>query len=242
MLYDDEYFVAVVQRYRVPSGERSADHELGPQNSWGKWSGCVEGGLAYSRDGLMWMRGDRSALVPRSEPGTYGGGSLYTRGIDIEQGRPDGRIRIYSDAYLNGHGITGRGGLPQGFVTSLHTLRHDGFSCLEAPGGWGEFATRCLSPRSKDLLVNYEAPVGRILCQVVDVEWKPVPGYTFSDCVPLHGDEIFGKVRWKKRRGLAALIGKRVRLIFRMISARIYAFRCDCGLWYTNTPEPIDRA
>lgn len=241
MLYEDEYFIAVVQNYHVPSGERSRDHDCGPANSWAKWTGYVDGSLAYSRDGLMWMRGDRGPMVPLSEPGTYGGGSLYTRAIEVEQNRPDGRIRIYSEAYLNGHGISGRRGLPQGFITSLHSMRHDGFSCLEAAGAWGEFTTRCISPKAKDLLINYEAPVGRVLCQVVDVEWQPVRGYTFGDCIPLQGDEIFGKVRWKKHRGLSSLIGKRIRLQFRMISARIYAIRCECGLWYTNTPEPIDR-
>lgn len=233
VLYEDEIFIGVIQSYHVPSGERSTDHELGPQNSWAKWSGYVEGTLGYSRDGLMWMRGDRSPLVPLSEPGAYGGGSLYSQRIEVEQNRPDGRIRIYSAAYLNGHGLTGRGKLPQGFLTSLHTMRHDGFSYLEPKGGWGQFATRCICPKSEELTLNYQAPVGQVLVQAVDSQWKPIPSYTFNDCIPLQGDEVFGEVRWTRRRGLSTLIGKRVRLMFRMISARIVA-SADSG---TRTPR-----
>ena len=233
--YEDEYFIGAVQCYHCPSEERPEHHNQGPHNSWSKWCGSVDGQLAYSYDGRHWWRSDRSVLLPRGEPGSMTSGVVYPFLIRV------GEEKVLFDA-VAGPGDHGRGEL-YGEALAVYELRRDGFAYLEPIGGWGQFATRCFAPTGKDVHINYQAPVGQVLVQVSDVERKPIDGYAFADCVPLEGDEIHGAVRWKSGKDLSAFHGKRIRLEFRMVVARIYAVRVPCEWWYTNTwsskkPQP----
>ena len=72
-------------------------------------------------------------------------------------------------------------------------------------------------------------------------EPSSLPGYRFEDCKPLRGDQIQGDVRWKRKRDLDGLIGRPIRLQVRLLDARLYSIRLDCGLWYACTPKPLDR-
>ena len=231
--YEDEYFIGAVQCYHCPSEERSDAHNQGAKNAWSKWSGNVDGQLCYSYDGRHWWRSDRSTLLPRTEPGSMGGGCVYPFMI----------IPAEDEVFFHAVGTQGQHGHAWPEALLIYELRHDGFAYLEPIGGWGRFATRCFAPTGKDVHVNYQAPVGRILVQVSDAERKPIDGYAFADCVPLEGDEIRGAVRWKSGKDLGALQGKRIRLEFRLVDARVYAVRVPCKLWYTNTwsskgPQP----
>jgi hypothetical protein len=122
-----------------------------------------------------------------------------------------------------------------------YELRPDGFAYLEPVGGWGQFATRCIVPRGKDIRINYQAPAGQVLVQVSDVQRRPLKGYRFSDCIPLTGDKTHVRVRWQQHPDVSELIGKRIRLEFRMADARVYALRLACDLAYTNMEKPIER-
>ena len=75
--------------------------------------------------------------------------------------------------------------------------------------------------------------------QICDPAQKAIPGYTFDDCRPLQGDEVAAPVRWKRKRDLAALVGRPLRLEVRLYDARLYALRVDGAWWYTNTPQPV---
>jgi len=241
MCYEKDYFIGALQCYHVPSEETSADHCLGAVHSWSKWGGSVDGQLAYSYDGECWLRSDRSVFIPRTEPGTFGGPAVYPCAFNI----PDGRktIEIHGLGCLYGHGIGGDGRKEYPFERALlvHSLRFDGFAYLEPIGGWGRITTRCLVPRNGKLTLNYQAPMGQLLVQVSDMARRPIKGYRFEDCIPLQGDELSARVRWKRNPDLSSLIGKRIRLEVRMCDARLYAIRVDCGLWYTNTPAPVDQ-
>jgi len=242
LVYEDEYFIGAVDYFQTCLGETDDDLEFA-EYTWAKWLGTVEVKLAYSYDGRGWWRPDRRhVLLPRTEPGEFGSGGIYCKTIDVGE---DGKIYFYSKGYIANHGVT-----PEGYPYNCralmkHSLRHDGFCYLE-PRGWGYIATRPLVIRGDELTVNYQAGragVGVIKVQVSDFHRNPIPGYTFDDCIALSGgDEIYGPVRWKKHKNLADLpVKERVRLEFKFIDARIYAIRVDCGLWFTNTPEPIDR-
>ncbi len=236
ILYDDEYFIGIVQCFHVPMQEI---------NEWSKgrikMQGKVNTQLTYSYDGEYWLRSDRSTIIPRTEPGSYSYSCIYPHSI-IDS--PDKKkIYIYSIGTLQDHekGCQIPSGYSSGEGLILHTLRRDGFAYLEPVGGWGQFTTRTLVPKSGKLTVNYQAPVGQVLVQVTDSKRKVIPGYSFKDCVPLQGDEIYCKVIWKTRKDLSELVNKPIHLEFRLFDARIYAVRLDFGLWYTNTPEPIER-
>ena len=236
-LYEDEYFLGLVQAYHVPSKLLSTEYETPRVQMYGH----VEPQLAYSYDGESWTRGDRSAFIPRGEPGRYGGGSIYPRAL-IKA--PDDTLHVYSYATFCNHGgplkqPKGRP-RPKG-VLQLHKLRLDGFACLEPVGAWGQVTTRVLVPRKPELTVNYQAPTGEVRVQIADEQGQPIPGFTFEENAPLCGDETHAKVRWKRRSSLRSLLGQAIRLQFRLYDARLFAVRMDCGLWYVKTKEPIER-
>jgi hypothetical protein len=231
VLYEEEYFIGMLQCYHVSMDE---------VNPWSrgrvKMRGKVDAQLTYSYDGLNWLRSDRSLAIPELELGEYGAGGIYPMALIP---RPaEGKFYIYSIGTLKGHG---RFGIPKGYPANdgllLHKLRQDGFAYLTPVGGYGQFTTRTIVPKSGSLTVNYETAVGEVRVQVTDSLRKPLRGYTFADSEPLCGDEIYGKVRWKNKKDMSELIGRPVHLEFRMLDARIYGVRTDCNLAYTKWQE-----
>ena len=246
LVYEDEYFVGAVDYLQTSLGEVGEDISRFSSTKWSpwlwsKWLGRVEVKLAYSYDGRGWWRPDRRhTLLQRTEPGTYGSGGIYCKTLEVGN---DGTINIYSKGYLANHGVDNFQFPDDGHRLMKHTLRHDGFSYLEGRG-WGRFSTRPLTINSDELTINYNAGnIGIVLVQVSDFQRNPLPGFTFEDCIPLRGNEIYGNVQWKEHKNLAGLPqgDHGVRLDFKFIDSRIYAVRVDCGFWFTNTPKPIER-
>lgn len=235
ILYKDEYFIGLLQCFHV-STEEINEGSTGRAKSQGK----VNAQLVYSYDGELWIRSDRSTIIPNTELGEYGCSGIYPHSIVVS---PNGEIFIYSLGALQNHGL---GNLkPEGYSSGesliLHTLREDGFVYLEPVGGWGQITTKVIISNSKNLFLNYKAPFGKILVQITDSARKPLPGYSFSDCIPLKGDKKDGKVFWKEKRDISGLIGKPIRIEIRLFDARLYSIHGDFKFWYTNTPKPIDR-
>ncbi|MBI3945360.1 MAG: hypothetical protein HY321_05540 [Armatimonadetes bacterium] len=219
------YFIGGLQCYQVPHREE------GPA-PWSKWAGFVEGQLAYSYDGELWLRPHRNAFVPRNEPGCWASSSVYPVTL-----RPDGKRFLINALGPRGHHASKR----QESRLVEYELRRDGFAYFESLGNFGRLVTRCLVPNAgATVTLNYAAPDGRLQVQALDAAYAPVPGYTFAECSPLTGDEIEGGVRWKSRADLSPLAGQRIRLEFRMADARLYAIRSDCKLGYTALESPID--
>lgn len=249
-LYRDEIFLGFPQFFRVPNNE-----QLSEQMQWGnyfyKMSGRVHCELAYSYDGHAWNRTTRHPVILLSEPGEYGGGSIYVRAM--AQRPADGRILVYSRGTLTLHDGGRRdekgqilplperyGGRRDGLL--LHTWRADGFACLESFSNTAMIRTRYLVPHSPELTLNLQIPFGEARVQVVDAKNIPVPGFTFADCVPLTGDDIRMPVRWREHQDLkAAQNGKRICLEISFSSGRLYAINLHCSPWYTNTKNPIPR-
>ena len=236
ILYRDEYFIGLLQCYYVSTEEINEDY-----TGRVKMQGKVNAQLVYSYDGELWIRSDRSTIIPNTELGDYGGSGIYPHSIVVP---PNGNnIFIYSLGTLQNHSLGSLvpGGYPSGESLILHTLRKDGFVYLEPAGGWGQFTTRVIVLNSEKITLNYKAPFGKILVQITDIYRKPLPDYSFYKCIPLKGDEIDGKVCWKKKKDLSGLIGKPIRLEIRLFESRLYAIHGDFSFWYTNTPKPINR-
>lgn len=211
-----------------------------------RWSGVVDCELAYSYNGVHWNRTDRQPFVGRTEPGTYGCGSIYPSSLLVDE---DDRIRIYGAATLVDHALEDPPpGYPSVAAMVAHELRRDGFALLEPRAGWGRVTMRCVKPRSGEIRINLRAPLGQVLVQLSQptgsfrrpepfgAEWKPIPGYAFEDCVPLVGDEIYARVRWKSRADASEVVGQHVRLELKLFQAEVYAVRWDAQPWYGDLP------
>ena len=56
-------------------------------------------------------------------------------------------------------------------------------------------------------------------------EERPLNGFKFDDCVPIQANSTEHTVQFKSGNTLKELDGKRVRLLFEMFDADLYAFR-----------------
>ena len=210
-------------------------HTNQEEREWGgcKMAGTIDCELAYSYDGLCWNRADRQPFLGCTEPGTYGCGSIYPHSLVVEKDQ----IRIYSCGTLVDHSLEEP---PEGYESVgallVHRLRRDGFAYLEPRAGWGQVTMRCVQPRDGKITINFCAPFGEVLAQISDPHGRPIPGYGFEDCVPLTGDKLAAPLRWKERGDASKLIGKHVRLEFRLFQARLYAVRWEAEPWYGDFP------
>ena len=106
------------------------------------------------------------------------------------------------------------------------TLRLDGFGSVRAPYEGGEMLTRPLVFSGDRLVINYAtSAAGSLRVEVQDVEGRPVPGFSLSECREIIGDEIERRVNWEGRPDLGQLSGKPVRLRFVMKDADLYSMR-----------------
>ncbi len=71
--------------------------------------------------------------------------------------------------------------------------------------------------------------VGRVEVELWEsLTWfvsKPIPGFTFAECVPFTGDELWTPLRWRGKADLSELKGKRIQLRVRLSSAKIFGYR-----------------
>lgn len=230
-LYHEGTFIGMAQRYLVPCEDTA-------EPRWAKMSGKTDGQLAYSYDGQTWMRPTREASIPRSQPGQPGPrGSVYPI-----QFRPEPRRLVIMGLSFSQHHALPNIQTP----TAEYELRPDGFCYLEPVGDCGEVHLRAICPRDRGrITLNLQTERhGYLLARVVEFEtfsgYRTIPGYDFEDCLPVGGDHLAAKLRWRQHPDLSALAGRRVRLELRLYDARLYALRAECALWYTNTPEPVE--
>lgn len=91
-----------------------------------------------------------------------------------------------------------------------------------------------VDPRS-DLSVPPSYTEGAVAVEVQDSRGRPVQGFEFARCIPMTTNTAFRNlagdamelVRWKGRRRLASLAGRRVRLVFKLRSAHLYGFKAE---------------
>ena len=82
-------------------------------------------------------------------------------------------------------------------------------------------------PKGGEITANVRTtPFGYLKAAVLDEEtFEPLPNYTLQDSVPVTGDELFGKVRWRNRENLDELKDRPVILELHVRDAELYALR-----------------
>lgn len=115
--------------------------------------------------------------------------------------------------------------------THLHrySLRIDGFTSLQAGYMPGEIITRPFTFSGKSLLINFStSAAGHILFEITDEKNQVIEGYSFSDCIPLIGNEIERHVEWKRPGGsIDGLEGKQIRLRIRLRDADLFSIKFE---------------
>lgn len=178
----------------------------------------VEPTLMLSRDkaGRHFYRWP-DAVIPESAPEDRGGNrSNYMAWGMVEiPGRPN-HLSVYaSEAYYTGADSRLR----------RFEFRKDGFVSINADASGGELLTKPFIFSGSRLELNAATSAsGSVRVEIQSADGKPFPGFAYTDCQPLNGDQIDAVIAWKPGAELRGLAGKPVRLRFRLEDADLYSF------------------
>ncbi len=105
-------------------------------------------------------------------------------------------------------------------------LRTDGFVSVHAGYQEGEFVTKPLVFRGRQLVINYStSAAGSIRVEIQEANGDPIPDFLLQDSPEIFGDAIEQTVAWEQGSTVDALAGKPIRLRFVMKDADLYSIR-----------------
>lgn len=173
--------------------------------------------LMSSRDGTTYDRTFMDAFVrPGMERGAWHARSLFASMGIVPTGADEMSFYVSTNYAIPSHQIR------------RYSLRTDGFASLHAGSGGGTVTTKPIKFSGEKLVLNYwTSAAGRIQVEILDEAGKPLPGYAAGDCDKIIGNEIRRTVTWKSKDNLHDLIGRPVRLRFRITDADLYSLRFE---------------
>ena len=182
----------------------------------------TEGLLMASRDGVTFNRWNEGFLRPGVErPGTWNYGHQCIGWHLVEtkgtlEGAPN-ELSLYAvESYWTGTSD----------LVRRYCLRLDGFVSASAPMSGGELITNALTFTGKELSLNFAtSAAGGVAVELQDEQGEPLPGFSMDDCDELFGDTVDRNVVWKEGSDVASLVGKVVRIRFRLRDADVYSFQ-----------------
>ena len=181
--------------------------------------GTIDTSLTTSRDGIHWQRVlDRQTFLSLGKPGSWEDGMVRISQNFIAVGD---QILLYYGGVNSPH--TG-----QKFkqvervhkpMLGLATLRRDGFVSLDADKEEGYLLTKPLTIDSQQLHINVDASRGYLIIMVTDDQGHRIDGYTSPQVTGNHLD-----LNVTFDRSIEELIGKEVRLGFRLKQSSLYSY------------------
>ena len=180
--------------------------------------------LGVSRDGRAFQWVSHEPIIKLGAPGEWDSGSIYAEPQLVHL--PDGRLALPYCGFNTTHNevwfqnFYGDYGTKSGFGWAIwKDARLAGIEATQS----GQFAMQSTTFNGKEIQINAR----RSRAGIVEVELRqkgqPVKGFSFDDCLPFSGDEIWTPCRWKNGADVAELQGKQIELRFRLRSATIFA-------------------
>jgi hypothetical protein len=178
-----------------------------------KMCGYQETEFTYSRNGLAWHRPTpRQAFIPHGASDSWDSGNVQAASAPVFL---EDEIRYYYAASTVRHHR--RWELSPGrFGIGMARIQPDRFLALTAGDAPAEISTRVFELRgSVEIRVNADiAPGGSVRMELLDAEWRPIPGFEMAHCVPLSGDAIDHLVRWQNTDDMPSGVGPNARSAF----------------------------
>jgi hypothetical protein len=218
------------------TGFRYSDMYLGLIDRWRGNPDLIETHLAWSHDGIAWMRPpDRAKpfIAPQFSWNERWNSSVNTAPI-----RVGNVLRFYFGGRNRAHGRE----LGQTYgAVGMAVIPVDRFAAIRADFKEGQLITRPMTWPGGDLLLTcthtryqqgfYNGGGGNIEVEVRDEGNAPIPQFAgdrrarFNNLSPMPWAEQQKPVRWADDRSAKELAGKRIRLVFLLRDARLFSFR-----------------
>jgi len=175
--------------------------------------------LATSRDGINWCRPDRTPFIPNGKKGEFDSGCIYMGVGCIRKGN---EIWMYYAGYNRGHTLEGKSIKKMGQISRV-VLPLDRYISVYASGEDGTVITYPLVFTGNHLELNIQ---GSVRVGLLDENGKPFPQFSLDNCDPINGNYIAKTVTWNGKSDISSLIGKKVKILFKMKSGtKLYAFQ-----------------
>ena len=187
----------------------------------------VDSQLAVSRDGLIWQRPERKAIIPVSAPGASDSAQVYSWGSSIAE-LPDGYWGSLYAGYPTLHNEPA--GEAHDKAIRWARWRPHRFCGIEADVE-GRFTIPTVTRTGNQLRLNYRCrPGGWIKAEIlrnipsrIHPDIDPVAGLTFEESDLLKGDAVEQAVTWKGKSDLSGA-GETVAIRLRMFQAKVFAY------------------
>ena len=195
-----------------PEGEKLSDGT--------RMAGTIDVELIVSRDTVHWSRVERGDPFFECGPaGTWDAGMVFLAPETVLEDE----LRFYYGGFALDHAAEQNRG-----AIGLATLRLDGFVSVEPAGAEATLTTKPFKLEGTGLRLNADAREGSIRVAVLDGNGNTVPGFTADDCPAITQDGLDIAVRWTDGPALSAVVGKPIRLTFRLRGkAKLYAFQFE---------------
>ena len=115
-------------------------------------------------------------------------------------------------------------------------MKRDRWAAIEPIRRSGFLHTRRMYWANRELRVNADTRNGSIRAELRDTIGRPIPGFTFKDSIPFHGDSMDHRMTWKNKRMLPAkmlgttyaqgTVGRLLSIHFHLDRARLFSFTC----------------
>ena len=189
----------------------------------------VDSQMACSRDGLMWQRPERKAIIPVGGPGAVDEAMVYSWGSGLAT-LPDGAWGSLYGGFRTLHNEPSEDG---GHACTLQwaTWQPHRFCGVEAVRE-GRMTIPTIARRADQLRLNYRCKPGgwikveilRLIPSRIHPDVDPVAGLTFAQSDPLTGDSTDQLVTWNGRSDIAGA-GAMLAIRLQMFRAKLFAYQ-----------------
>ena len=192
--------------------------------------GILDLQFASSRDGIAWRRDLRDPYVRLDLPDGPCTKLMHMLVGMVPQGH-----------YLSQYYVGGRRSHGQGRVTGDTKVprrppsvgdpiayrleqRLDGFVSADSAYTGGELVTTPFVLTGKELALNVDTSASGVArAALLGEDGSAIPGYGLEDCDRIQGNDTRYMVSWRKQSDLSALTGKRVKLVVKSRSTKLFA-------------------
>jgi len=207
------------------------------------WMDKLETQLAFSRNGLTWLRVGKHGAIPHHELSkdrdwkTVAEQASFIPYGEHKKAWDWGNIYAFQTALVVGDEIrtyyTGIGAHHWGSYhgdpdpppsgVGLATLRLDGFVSINAEKQ-GTMTTKPFVFIGDTLEVNANAAGGSIQVEALDPEGKVIEGFAKKDCTPITTDSVRHVLKWKGSSDCHLIQARPIKLRFYLKKAKLYSF------------------
>jgi hypothetical protein len=167
--------------------------------------------LAWSRDGIHWVRDTTPFLEPDPTPGTWDHAHAW---ID-EQVLVDDEVLVYYGGYRNGHKMNRTVDRQIGVVK----ISRDRYVARTAENETGTLRTQLAVLEGDSLSLNADVK-GELKARVLTGDGKTMLGFDFADCRGIRGDSLDHVLIWNKE--FSEIGSKPVQLEFQWNDGKLY--------------------